>query len=195
MMLAIGLSMITVSVTYAQEQSLIPVWIKDVAEFWAEDEISDKDFVQSIEYLIENSIVSIPQIEKMKTENQQLRVEMQDMENRIRMLEGSYSEITQNDSEKLRITVHTNKQKYGPNDDIIIFGTVNKLVSDHKVGIVISNSSGKILVVAKIAPNNDGSYGFVAKGALYRNSGEYTVNVYYGGQAYSHLTYSYNPLG
>ena len=44
----------------AQEETQIPNWIKNVAGWWAVNEISEKEFLGAIEYLINNNIISIP---------------------------------------------------------------------------------------------------------------------------------------
>jgi len=41
------------------EESAIPYWVKNNAGWWAEDKISDNDFITGIEYLIKNKIISI----------------------------------------------------------------------------------------------------------------------------------------
>jgi len=41
------------------EERTIPYWIKNNAGWWAEDKISDDDFVAGIEHLIKNKIISI----------------------------------------------------------------------------------------------------------------------------------------
>jgi hypothetical protein len=44
----------------AQEETQIPDWIKNVAGWWANNTISEKEFLAGIEYLINNNIISIP---------------------------------------------------------------------------------------------------------------------------------------
>ena len=44
----------------AQEETQIPDWIKDVAGWWANNEISEKEFLDGLTYLINNNIISIP---------------------------------------------------------------------------------------------------------------------------------------
>jgi hypothetical protein len=44
----------------AQEETQIPSWIKNVAGWWAAGEISEKEFLAGIEYLINNNIIFIP---------------------------------------------------------------------------------------------------------------------------------------
>jgi len=41
------------------EERTIPYWVKNNAGWWAEDKISDDDFIAGIEYLIKNKIISI----------------------------------------------------------------------------------------------------------------------------------------
>jgi len=43
----------------AQEDTQIPTWIKNVAEWWANDEISENEFLAGIEYLINNNTIQI----------------------------------------------------------------------------------------------------------------------------------------
>ena len=43
--------------TFAQEDTQIPDWIKNVAGWWANNEISENEFVAGIEYLINNNII------------------------------------------------------------------------------------------------------------------------------------------
>jgi len=41
------------------QDAQIPNWIKNVADWWADDQISENEFVTGIEYLINNNIISI----------------------------------------------------------------------------------------------------------------------------------------
>ncbi len=44
-------------------KTYIPSWIKQVAEFWISDQIDDSGFVQVIEYLVQQDIITIPYAE------------------------------------------------------------------------------------------------------------------------------------
>jgi len=44
----------------AQEETQIPNWVKNNAGWWAANEISEKEFLAGIEYLINNNIIFIP---------------------------------------------------------------------------------------------------------------------------------------
>jgi len=39
------------------QDTQIPNWIKNVADWWADDQISENEFVTGIEYLINNNII------------------------------------------------------------------------------------------------------------------------------------------
>ena len=43
----------------AQEDTQVPSWVKNVAEWWADDQVSEKEFLAAIEYLINNNIISL----------------------------------------------------------------------------------------------------------------------------------------
>jgi len=61
--LVITFSIIAISLlsfTYAQTNSLIPSWIKNTASFWVDDQISDKEFLNALQFLINEGILVIP---------------------------------------------------------------------------------------------------------------------------------------
>ncbi len=70
----IGVSITSIS---AQSPSDIPSWVKNNAVWWGEDEISDSEFLTSLEFLIENKIIEIPKIAKLE---QELKVEIEGMD-------------------------------------------------------------------------------------------------------------------
>jgi len=53
-------SSILVPNSSAQEETQIPNWIKNVAGWWAANEISEKEFLAGLTYLINNNIIFIP---------------------------------------------------------------------------------------------------------------------------------------
>ena len=48
-----------IPISSAQEDTQIPGWIKNVASWWANGEISENEFLTGIEYLINNNIISV----------------------------------------------------------------------------------------------------------------------------------------
>ncbi len=48
------------SLVSAQEESLIPAWIKTAIGFWVNGQIPDEEFLKAIEYFVENEIIKVP---------------------------------------------------------------------------------------------------------------------------------------
>ena len=57
--IVLGLGIGLATNVYAQNESLIPSWIKTAVGFWANDQVSDQEFLSSIEYLVENEIIHV----------------------------------------------------------------------------------------------------------------------------------------
>ena len=56
---SIGLSFTGINEVFAQESN-VPSWIKITAEWWGEEKISDQEFIDSLQFLLEKEIFSIP---------------------------------------------------------------------------------------------------------------------------------------
>ncbi len=52
--------------------ALIPSWIKNNAGWWSDGIIGDKEFIQSIQFLIHENIITIPVTESTSTESQEI---------------------------------------------------------------------------------------------------------------------------
>jgi len=44
---------------YDKKDSHIPDWVRQTSKWWSDDLISDGDFVKSLEFLIDNKMISI----------------------------------------------------------------------------------------------------------------------------------------
>jgi len=51
---------VSFTVTVNPPETSIPSWVKNVAQFWCEDKIDDRSFVEGFQYLIDNDIVVVP---------------------------------------------------------------------------------------------------------------------------------------
>ena len=60
-LLGVILSIVIVSsgITAYTQSDQIPLWIKDIVIFWANDKINDDEFINALEYLIESKIIKI----------------------------------------------------------------------------------------------------------------------------------------
>jgi len=56
----------------AQEESVIPDWIKTAVAFWVQDQISDLEFINIIQYFVENEIITVPPSDGRIIENLQI---------------------------------------------------------------------------------------------------------------------------
>lgn len=146
----------TPSVIAQSESDVIPSWVKGVANFWVEGNITDSEFIEAIKFLIESEIIVIDGYEKMiNTKNS---IELQVM----------------------ILTVITDKETYQTNEPIIISGTVPNNNSG-TVTIIIINSSGNIMTITQVSSTSSGTY---TKTILTENSsglsnGMYKVQVQY----------------
>ena len=61
----------TIPLAISAETELIPNWIKNTAGFWADDKISDNEFIDALEYLIEKGTIQIPSFQ-LETPNVEL---------------------------------------------------------------------------------------------------------------------------
>ena len=58
--LIVGLSIFSLFVFSVNAESLLPSWIKTIAGFWANDQISDEEFVGALQFLVKEGILVIP---------------------------------------------------------------------------------------------------------------------------------------
>ena len=69
------ISLLSISAVNAQSSSQIPPWIKTAISFWIDDQISDQEFINIIQYFVENEIITIPSNEDIVNDLQTLQVE------------------------------------------------------------------------------------------------------------------------
>lgn len=77
-----AVSLLSVSIVDAQSSSQIPPWIKTAVTFWANDQISDQEFIDVIQYFVENEIITVPQnydaVANLQTLQSELNEKIQD---------------------------------------------------------------------------------------------------------------------
>ena len=49
-----------ITIQLDSQSIIIPDWVKEVASFWCNDTINDESFIEAIQYLIENNVISVP---------------------------------------------------------------------------------------------------------------------------------------
>lgn len=160
---------------YAQESdAVIPVWVKGVASFWVQDEITDTEFIEAMEFLIETKIIEIPGYGKITSEIN-IPIPSPEIENSIAVIDPPV---------EILITVTTDKKSYQSGDIIIISGTTLNDTQD-KITTVVVNPEGMIVTIAQIKPNSDASYSTTFSTSSWMMSGEYEFRVQQGSQKIS----------
>lgn len=58
----VGVSFIPLlTLTSAEDESLIPDWMKNTAKFWVEGDVPDSEFINALQYMLKNGIIEIPE--------------------------------------------------------------------------------------------------------------------------------------
>lgn len=55
-------ALVVFPITITAESELVPSWIKNTAGYWADDQISDVEFMNAIEYLISQGTIQVPNL-------------------------------------------------------------------------------------------------------------------------------------
>lgn len=145
----------------------IPVWVKGVASFWVQGQITDAEFIEAIEFLIENKIIEISGYEKVTTE----------------IITASEAIIIPVEPKEMILSVSTDKESYQTDEVITISGTVPNNNSD-TVTIMITDSKNSIMSMAQVSSMSDGTYTYtinIKDYSLILNE-DYTVQVQYNSE-------------
>ena len=85
-LIGVLLSGITFFSIYASaEESLIPSWIKNTAGFWIDEQVSDSEFINALQFLITNGIIQVPndELKELQDENNQLQTEIASLKSQL----------------------------------------------------------------------------------------------------------------
>ena len=188
---------------YSQNES-IPAWIKNIAGYWANDEIEDSEFFILIQWLIDRQVITIPNNSEFVN---QLQNEISELENEIAQIKHENKQPSPtNEKSNLvkpknpdiiydqeKISVLTNDSTYLEGDTIIISGQVSEIIGEAPVIIHIFHESTYIHV-SQITVAHDGAFSetIIAEGSLWENPGEYIVRASYKDQI-TETGFSYTP--
>ncbi len=105
------------SFVFAQEDSKIPTWIKTAVGFWVNDQISDEEFLQAIQYFVENEMIKVP---SQTTDDQVLIDNLQTLQAEINMkLEQSRELVNLPQIQQLLVESNTSFSETGYPEEII----------------------------------------------------------------------------
>ena len=82
-MLIIVSAGISIGGIYAQSSYEIPSWVKGIAGFWAEGNISDAEFGEGLTFLIDSGIIEVPKIVELENKIVQLENENKELRNKL----------------------------------------------------------------------------------------------------------------
>jgi len=71
-----AISLLTTSMISAQSSSQIPQWIKTAVTFWVNDQITDQEFINAIQFFVENEIIYVPPNENIISNLHLLQTEL-----------------------------------------------------------------------------------------------------------------------
>jgi len=184
----ISVLIVSVSVTSisAQSQYDIPSWFKGVAGFWAEDKISDQEFGEGISFLINEGILQVPELERLKQENTNLKNQVSELKSEVEFWKsGGTSPIsppTQPEPiSSINIELYTLESSYVEGDTIEIFGSVSIIILDTPITIQVYDPDEYLVAIEQVMPDVYGNYSIELKpDILWETLGEYEVEAMYG---------------
>ena len=89
---------IGLSINASAEEGLIPDWIKNTAGWWSEGAVEDTDFINSMQWLIENKVLQVSttgdgelkiEADKIYIENQELKKENEELRTKLANMDAA----------------------------------------------------------------------------------------------------------
>ncbi|MDE1829809.1 MAG: hypothetical protein KGI25_05760 [Thaumarchaeota archaeon] len=161
------------SVRASAQESPIPNWIKNTAQWWSQNKTSDSDFLMAIQYLIDHDILHVESvnsnnyINNMSGSNQdgQLEQKLNDLQNRYDALQSKYNLLMQ---QVKSITAQSSSGSSSANTDSIFAVAVRPVIESDgffetttyqgsilKITVEIRDGSGLVLVNTAIPTGVD----------------------------------------
>jgi len=136
---AIGLGF---SLNASAEEGLIPSWIKNTVSFWVEDEVSDTEFVNAMQFLIKEEIIEVPseedlELSELKAENERLERVVDNLDTKLKERTGDYLgsndeiEVCQQNYDEMSDYANNLYAKYGVLYEQCI-GVANKIANEEE---------------------------------------------------------------
>lgn len=103
-MILIGMPTIWYSLQASAQEPAIPSWVKNTVKWWSQGQTTDSDFLQTMQYLIDNNILQVSSrhaqsnavVDNMSgVSSNQLAVKLNDLQTRYDTLETKYNLLVQ----------------------------------------------------------------------------------------------------
>ncbi|MCH7967443.1 MAG: hypothetical protein IIB02_08550 [Thaumarchaeota archaeon] len=198
LMLAV-FSVLIVSVSFAsifaQSQYEIPSWVKGVANFWVEGNISDSEFGEGLSFLIDNEIIKVPLIQELQNEITQLKAENSEIRSKLNLSKSIPIPTPEpTPQQESQISVQTDDSNYDEGDIVVVSGNVYPILGSTPVTLQLF-IEGSLVDIVQITVAQDGTFShtIIAEGSLWKKIGDYLVRVSYGGGNIAETEFSFTP--
>lgn len=164
---------------YAQESTesnVIPSWIKSIASAWGNDQLTDTEFTEALEFLIESEVIVLPNYERITLPISEsiVTTDIEKDNNLVVEIETIMVES--------EIQISTDKPSYTSGENITISGSIQTLAEyAQSVTIVVIDPNGNVADISQVIPESDGSFSHVTASSVITIEGEYKVRAQYGG--------------
>jgi len=187
--------------TTSSGPSPIPTSLTNLACDWGNEEISDSQFLNGIQDLLDSGkLILKGTASSTYNPNQSIpawvnnnagwwcdgQIAYVDFENGLLyLLQNGYLRVGDQTDLPPSITVSTDRSSYKYGDTIRISGFIRNLETTYQVDVtlLIQDSRGDIVSIAQLTPNSDGSFAVsVTQTSHWELTGTYSVKAKYGGQ-------------
>jgi len=104
-LIAIIVGLFSSPIVFAEES--IPDWVKTTAEFWIKGDVSDSEFIDALEFLIEQGVLTVPQSENIMQSSSSNNIQNSDrvLFTNVNIFDGKNNKLQQN----MNVLVEGNK--------------------------------------------------------------------------------------
>ncbi len=204
----ISITAISEGSAYAQNDE-IPVWVKGVAGYWIEGKITDSEFIEAIEFLIESGIIQVQQIQPTAEPTVEptaepvvdcFRIDNRDWVNCPEPViepESVAEPTVEPTQDQQLIQINPLETNYTAGDTIIISGIINEAIRyNGALTYIIINSDDDRISLGQKSVNSNGEFVInilLSESDLWKND-TYTIKFIYGSnETTKTFNYYHNP--
>lgn len=107
----IGIMVLGISFSFTNVSALsihsVPNWVKNIASLWSEGKISDKEYLNSTQFLVQNGIIKIPMIVSLQNQVYLLQSQVDDYKKQITYLKNQPATTQSSSSSQNAVAVNS----------------------------------------------------------------------------------------